>query len=105
MSVPQPQFLQSREKEEDGGTRSPKYPSTVTKVRELSWLRLQISRQQSLSFCSLQVLVKPGDTVTKGQLLMTVEGMKMEVRENSAYCKRCVFCLVRGRQGIMYFAM
>ena len=24
--------------------------------------------------------MKPGDSVTKGQLLMTVEGMKMEVR-------------------------
>ena len=27
------------------------------------------------------MLVKPGDKVSKGQLLMTVEGMKMEVRQ------------------------
>ena len=26
--------------------------------------------------------MKPGDTVTKGQLLMTVEGMKMEVSQD-----------------------
>jgi hypothetical protein len=33
VSIPEPEFLQSREKEDDGGTRSPKYPSTVTKVQ------------------------------------------------------------------------
>ena len=32
VSIPEPQFLQSSEKGDDGGTRSPKYPSTVTKV-------------------------------------------------------------------------
>ena len=28
--------------------------------------------------------MKPGDKVSKGQLLMTVEGMKMEVRRHNA---------------------
>ena len=32
-----------------------------------------------LSFRSSQVHVKPGDEVTRGSILMTVEGMKMEV--------------------------
>ena len=35
MGIPEPQFLQSQEKDEDGGTRSPKYPSTVTKVQRV----------------------------------------------------------------------
>ena len=33
MAVPKPAFIELKEKAETGGTRSPKYPSTVTKVR------------------------------------------------------------------------
>lgn len=55
VAVPKPAFIELKEKAETGGTRSPKYPSTVTKVH-----------------------VKPGDDVTRGSILMTVEGMKME---------------------------
>lgn len=34
------------------------------------------------SLPTLQVHVKPGDVIEKGSVLMTVEGMKMEVVEN-----------------------
>ncbi len=50
------EFIQERQKAEDGGVRSPKYPSTVVRVS-----------------------VAPGDKVAKGTIVMTVEGMKMEV--------------------------
>ena len=54
--MPVADFVKQKQKAELGGVRSPKYPSTVTKV-----------------------FVGAGDTVTKGTILMTVEGMKMEV--------------------------
>jgi len=55
VELPKPAYLKLQEAEEGGGTRSPKYPSTVNKV-----------------------YVKVGDEVKKGSVLMTVEGMKME---------------------------
>ena len=56
VDMPVADFVKQKQKAELGGVRSPKYPSTVTKV-----------------------FVGAGDTVTKGTILMTVEGMKMEV--------------------------
>ena len=56
MELPVAEFVQEKQKSEDGGVRSPKYPSTVVRV-----------------------VVAPGDSVTKGTIVMTVEGMKMEV--------------------------
>ncbi len=50
------EFVQKKQKSEEGGVRSPKYPSTVVRVG-----------------------VAAGDKVTKGTIVMTVEGMKMEV--------------------------
>ena len=32
VELPKPAYLKIREEQEGGGTRSPKYPSTVTKV-------------------------------------------------------------------------
>ncbi len=56
VELPVEDFVQERQKAEDGGVRSPKYPSTVVRVG-----------------------VSPGDKVAKGAVVMTVEGMKMEV--------------------------
>lgn len=56
MELPVAQFVREKQRKEDGGVRSPKYPSTVVRVG-----------------------VAPGDKVTKGTIVMTVEGMKMEV--------------------------
>ena len=57
VELPAPAFVQQRGEEGDTGIRSPKYPSTVVRVS-----------------------VQPGQEVSKGAILMTVEGMKMEVR-------------------------
>lgn len=60
------EFVQKKQKSEEGGVRSPKYPSTVVRVG-----------------------VAAGDKVTKGTIVMTVEGMKMEVftdTKNSCAC-------------------
>ena len=43
VAVPKPAFIELKEKAETGGTRSPKYPSTVTKVRmDMSFLSLSV---------------------------------------------------------------
>ena len=56
VELPMAEFVQKKQKSEEGGVRSPKYPSTVVRVG-----------------------VAAGDKVTKGTIVMTVEGMKMEV--------------------------
>ncbi|XP_064393739.1 methylcrotonoyl-CoA carboxylase subunit alpha, mitochondrial-like [Halichondria panicea] len=55
VELPMAEFVQKKQKSEEGGVRSPKYPSTVVRVG-----------------------VAAGDKVTKGTIVMTVEGMKME---------------------------
>ena len=74
MAIPEPSFQQLKEKIDDGGIRSPKYPSTVTKVNCTTSVGVEVHLHGNM-----QVYVEAGQEVKKGDILMTVEGMKMEV--------------------------
>ena len=52
-------------------------------LRLLMYVRYGVSSH--LCCTHLQVFVSPGDTVAKGDTLITVEGMKMEVSRDSSF--------------------
>lgn len=74
MNLPKPAFQHLKEKMDMGGIRSPKYPSTVTKVTQP-----HPHASTAHSHVYAQVYVEVGQEVKKGEVLVTVEGMKMEV--------------------------
>lgn len=84
MELPAPAYIGSMAGEDSGGARSPKYPSTVTKVcnthivLSVAWIYYHCP-----TCMHVQVFVSAGQEVTKGTILMTVEGMKMEVSSHS----------------------
>ena len=51
MSLPKPSFQQLKEKSDDSGIRSPKYPSTVTKVTPAGGACAQLTHSRFTGLC------------------------------------------------------